>query len=189
MGRGVVGENGHHVLSRVETELNRDPECVTSQLLTMEVWTVQTAALRTGLVQKRRVLVMIDMWSCVLTLFLLDDHCYSLQNIIEIRFSKLLSECSQLEHLANVIWTCSNDSENINCTIACADGYDFDHEIKPYYLCGLDTFYLWDFQTDDNPSGKLPTCQSKCRLWDKLMSDSISYSLLLFIFRLLAHLN
>ena len=65
MGRGVVGENGHHVLSRVETELNRDPECVTSQLLTMEVWTVQTAALRTGLVQKRRVLVMIDMWSCV----------------------------------------------------------------------------------------------------------------------------
>lgn len=46
----------------------------------------------------------------------------------------------------------------MNCTIECADGYDFDHEIKPYYMCGKNTFYLWDFQTDDNPDGKMPAC-------------------------------
>lgn len=46
----------------------------------------------------------------------------------------------------------------MNCSIECADGYDFDHEIKPYYMCGKDTFYLWDFQTDDNPDGKMPAC-------------------------------
>ncbi|XP_062584887.1 uncharacterized protein LOC134246515 [Saccostrea cucullata] len=67
-------------------------------------------------------------------------------------------ECSTLERLENVIWTCNNDSQNINCTIECAAGYDFDHEIKPYYLCGKDTFYHWDFQTDDNPDGKMPYC-------------------------------
>ncbi|XP_048737007.2 sushi, von Willebrand factor type A, EGF and pentraxin domain-containing protein 1-like [Ostrea edulis] len=67
-------------------------------------------------------------------------------------------ECSSLERLDNVIWTCTNDSDNINCTIDCAAGYDFDHEIKPYYLCGIDTFYLWDFQTDDNPDRKMPSC-------------------------------
>lgn len=67
-------------------------------------------------------------------------------------------ECSQLEQLAHVNWTCNNDTENMNCTIECADGYDFDHEIKPYYMCGKNTFYLWDFQTDDNPDGKMPAC-------------------------------
>eukprot|EP00105_Crassostrea_gigas_P019111 XP_011437468.1 PREDICTED: uncharacterized protein LOC105335342 [Crassostrea gigas] len=67
-------------------------------------------------------------------------------------------ECNQLERLAHVNWTCTNDSENMNCSIECADGYDFDHEIKPYYMCGKDTFYLWDFQTDDNPDGKMPAC-------------------------------
>lgn len=46
----------------------------------------------------------------------------------------------------------------MNCTIECADGYDFDHEIKPNYMCGKNTFYLWDFQTDDNPDGKMPAC-------------------------------
>lgn len=25
-------------------------------------------------------------------------------------------------------------------------------------MCGKDTFYLWDFQTDDNPDGKMPAC-------------------------------
>lgn len=25
-------------------------------------------------------------------------------------------------------------------------------------MCGRDTFYLWDFQTDDNPDGKMPVC-------------------------------
>ncbi|XP_061173455.1 uncharacterized protein LOC133182624 [Saccostrea echinata] len=71
---------------------------------------------------------------------------------------RICPECRSLERLENVIWTCTNNSYNTNCTLDCADGYDFDHEIKPYYLCGKDTFYHWDFQTDDNPDGKMPSC-------------------------------
>lgn len=70
-------------------------------------------------------------------------------------------ECAALETLEHTIWTCINDSVGVNCTVDCADDYDFDHTIKPYYFCGQDTFYLWDFQTDDNPYGKTPYCSSE----------------------------
>lgn len=73
----------------------------------------------------------------------------------------LFTECSVLEKLDNVILTCSNDSDGINCTFDCEDGYDFDHDIKSFYYCGKDTFYLWDFQTDDNPDGKTPYCSGE----------------------------
>lgn len=70
-------------------------------------------------------------------------------------------ECAALETLEHTIWTCINDSVGVNCTVDCTDDYDFDHTIKPYYFCGQDTFYLWDFQTDDNPFGKTPYCSSE----------------------------
>ena len=134
----------------------------------MEVWTVQTAALRTGLVLEKNVQVYYQnyVFSLSLSLSIVKFHHKYITgaNKYNQKFHTsewlFALECSELEQRANVIWTCSNDSENINCTIACADGYDFDHEIKPNYYCGIDTFYLWDFQTDDNPGGKMPTCQS-----------------------------
>ncbi|XP_061173458.1 uncharacterized protein LOC133182626 [Saccostrea echinata] len=67
-------------------------------------------------------------------------------------------ECNMLDKLDHAIWVCSNDSGGINCTVDCEDGYEFDHDIKPFYYCGRETFYLWDFQTDDNPNGKTPYC-------------------------------
>ncbi|XP_061166391.1 neurogenic locus Notch protein-like [Saccostrea echinata] len=66
--------------------------------------------------------------------------------------------CSQLMVSEHALLDCVNDTKNLNCTIECENGYDFDHETKPFYLCGEDTFYMWDFQTEDNPDGKTPVC-------------------------------
>lgn len=53
---------------------------------------------------------------------------------------------------------CNNDIENMNCIIECVDGYDFDYEIKLYFMCGKNMFYFWDFQIDDNLDGKMFVC-------------------------------
>lgn len=53
---------------------------------------------------------------------------------------------------------CINDLENMNCFIECVNGYDFDYEIKLFYMCGKDMFYFWDFQIDDNLDGKMFVC-------------------------------
>lgn len=66
--------------------------------------------------------------------------------------------CGNLTVTEHVILECEKNSDNINCTIACEKGYGFDHTIKPFYLCGISTFYYWDFKTSDNPEGKLPQC-------------------------------
>lgn len=69
--------------------------------------------------------------------------------------------CGNLTVTEHVILSCENDTKNINCTISCEEGYDFDHFIKPYYECGEVTYMLWDFKTSDNPDGKLPQCTKK----------------------------
>ncbi|XP_060063503.1 uncharacterized protein LOC132543962 [Ylistrum balloti] len=56
-------------------------------------------------------------------------------------------------------WTTSEDA--VTCSLSCENGYDFDHAAKEIYRCGPDTFHLWDFQTDDNPYGRLPDCTRK----------------------------
>ncbi|KAJ8304925.1 hypothetical protein KUTeg_018508 [Tegillarca granosa] len=66
--------------------------------------------------------------------------------------------CNDLNTTENGILDCRNDTGNINCTYRCKSGYDFDHDPKDFYICGPDTFYLWDFQTKDNPYGRLPSC-------------------------------
>lgn len=48
-----------------------------------------------------------------------------------------------------------------NCTIACNSGFSFDRGVKPYYECGPTTLFLWDFKSDDNPNGDLPTCNRR----------------------------
>lgn len=69
--------------------------------------------------------------------------------------------CGNITVTEHVILSCNNDTDNINCTISCEEGYDFDHSIKPYYVCGEVTYHLWDFKTSDNPDGKLPQCTEK----------------------------
>ncbi|XP_069125648.1 sushi, von Willebrand factor type A, EGF and pentraxin domain-containing protein 1-like [Argopecten irradians] len=68
--------------------------------------------------------------------------------------------CTNLTTPAHAVLDCHWDTSDdaINCSLACEDGYDFDHAAKESYRCGPDTFHLWDFQTDDNPYGRLPDC-------------------------------
>ncbi|XP_033728072.1 uncharacterized protein LOC117317375 [Pecten maximus] len=68
--------------------------------------------------------------------------------------------CKKLTAPDNSILDCiwNTTEEAINCTLSCNHGYNFDHAAKTVFQCGPDTFYLWDFQTDDNPYGRLPAC-------------------------------
>ncbi|XP_062584689.1 sushi, von Willebrand factor type A, EGF and pentraxin domain-containing protein 1-like [Saccostrea cucullata] len=67
--------------------------------------------------------------------------------------------CSPLSAPSNGSLNCSGSPDTgFNCTISCNRGFDFDKGIKPFYECGPNTFFLWDFKSDDNPNGDLPTC-------------------------------
>ncbi|KAK3102731.1 hypothetical protein FSP39_013507, partial [Pinctada imbricata] len=85
--------------------------------------------------------------------------------------TELCPVCSILTAPTNSTLYCSSFSNGtMNCTLQCDDGYDFDHTPKPYYLCGPDTFFLWDYQTDDNVFGRLPYCNA-ISLGDKLTAS------------------
>lgn len=90
------------------------------------------------------------------------------------RYLLFFPVCGNLTVTEHVILSCENDTKNINCTISCEEGYDFDHFIKPYYECGEVTYMLWDFKTSDNPDGKLPQCTSTY--------DNVYLQIILFMF-------
>ncbi|XP_078325464.1 uncharacterized protein LOC111124244 isoform X3 [Crassostrea virginica] len=67
--------------------------------------------------------------------------------------------CSVLDAPENGTLNCTGSPDTgFNCTISCKSGFSFDRGIKPFYECGPTTLFLWDFKTDDNPNGNLPTC-------------------------------
>ncbi|XP_053381797.1 sushi, von Willebrand factor type A, EGF and pentraxin domain-containing protein 1-like [Mercenaria mercenaria] len=66
--------------------------------------------------------------------------------------------CPQISAPMNGSLECVNDTESINCTVSCDDGFDFDIEPLPLYYCGPDTFQEWNYQTDENPERRLPKC-------------------------------
>lgn len=67
--------------------------------------------------------------------------------------------CSVPEAPDNGTLNCTGSPHTgFNCTIACNSGFSFDRGVKPYYECGPTTLFLWDFNSDDNPNGDLPTC-------------------------------
>ncbi|XP_056010712.1 sushi, von Willebrand factor type A, EGF and pentraxin domain-containing protein 1-like isoform X1 [Ostrea edulis] len=67
--------------------------------------------------------------------------------------------CTILEAPSNGSLNCTGSPETgFNCSISCNRGFDFDEGVKPFYECGPNTFFLWDFKTSDNPDGNLPTC-------------------------------
>lgn len=57
--------------------------------------------------------------------------------------------------------SCTNDTESWNCTISCDEGYDFDMAPLDEYVCGPDTFHVWNFETEFNPEKRLPNCIGK----------------------------
>ncbi|KAL3870955.1 hypothetical protein ACJMK2_038980 [Sinanodonta woodiana] len=66
--------------------------------------------------------------------------------------------CPEISPPANGSISCNNDTRNINCTVQCEEGYQFDIEPLDFYLCGEDTAHEWNFQTEDNPNRRLPKC-------------------------------
>ncbi|CAG2206584.1 unnamed protein product [Mytilus edulis] len=66
--------------------------------------------------------------------------------------------CTELVEPGNSSLSCVNNSNTITCVLSCDEGFDFDHDVKEEYVCGNETYYYWDFQTSDNPYGRLPYC-------------------------------
>lgn len=67
-------------------------------------------------------------------------------------------ECSELVPTNHSSLSCTNKSNVIICIQTCDDGYWFDQDERHDYRCGNETYYLWDFQTKDNPYARLPFC-------------------------------
>jgi hypothetical protein len=42
--------------------------------------------------------------------------------------------------------------------MSCDDGFDFDIEPLPLYYCGPQTSQEWNFQNDENPDRRIPSC-------------------------------
>lgn len=74
------------------------------------------------------------------------------------QFDNSFLECTELVEPNNSTLSCVNDSNTITCVLSCDDGFDFDHDVKEEYVCGNETYFYWDFQTNDNPYGRLPHC-------------------------------
>lgn len=85
----------------------------------------------------------------------------------------MIAVCGNLTITEHVLLSCDNNKKNINCTISCEEGYDFDHSIKPFYVCGDITYHLWDFKTLDNPDGKLPQCTGTIHYMSVLTSNQV----------------
>ncbi|KAL5012411.1 hypothetical protein ScPMuIL_010962 [Solemya velum] len=82
--------------------------------------------------------------------------------------------CSVLNPPKNGFIDCDNNTESdtLECTIHCDEGYEFDREPMPMYCCGPETFYTWDFQTEDNPHAQLPSCTEHTNA----MMQTVGYS-------------
>jgi hypothetical protein len=80
----------------------------------------------------------------------------------------LFTVCTMLEAPSNGSLRCTGSPETgLKCSISCNNGFNFDNAVKPIYECGPTTIFLWDFKTDDNPNGNLPSCKPKSRVFQK----------------------
>lgn len=84
--------------------------------------------------------------------------CEGSETEIEICSLEPCRVCTELLEPGNSSLSCVNNSNTITCVLSCDEGFDFDHDVKEEYVCGNETYYYWDFQTSDNPYGRLPYC-------------------------------
>ncbi|XP_076073438.1 uncharacterized protein LOC143045037 isoform X3 [Mytilus galloprovincialis] len=84
--------------------------------------------------------------------------CEGSDTEIEICSLEPCRECTELSEPSNSTLSCVNNSNTITCVLKCNEGFDYDHDVKDKYVCGNETYYYWDFQTDNNPYGRLPYC-------------------------------
>ena len=73
-----------------------------------------------------------------------------------------LSECEELVEPPNSTLSCETNDEMTRCQLKCHVGFDFDHDAQQRFYCGNETYYQWDFQTNNNPYGRLPYCIGTC---------------------------
>lgn len=77
-----------------------------------------------------------------------------------IQYFTLNEACKHWNPPDNASLVCVNETEQggINCTLTCNEGFEFDSLPRNYYFCGLSTFHRWEFETDDNPANRIPSC-------------------------------
>ncbi|KAH3787400.1 hypothetical protein DPMN_165524 [Dreissena polymorpha] len=68
------------------------------------------------------------------------------------------TECIQLRRSHGGIVQCNDTVDIFRCTISCEQGLYFAMPHLPVYECGLATGYLWNYQSDKNPTATLPSC-------------------------------
>ena len=79
-----------------------------------------------------------------------------------IHLRNFLSDCYKDPELDNGDANCTWSGTTRVCKPFCKEGYDFDTDMYlDIVMCGLDTGYTWNIDTEDNPSGQLPSCVSK----------------------------
>lgn len=85
---------------------------------------------------------------------------YQSKNILNVLNISIYVACKHWDAPNNASLICVNESDkdSINCTLTCNEGFDFDSPPRDYYYCGPSTFHLWEFETDDNPTKRVPSC-------------------------------
>ncbi|CAG2241794.1 unnamed protein product [Mytilus edulis] len=103
--------------------------------------------------------------------------CEGSDTEIEICSLEHCRECTELIEPSNSTLSCVNNSNTITCVLDCDDGFDFDHDVKDEYVCGNETYYYWDFQTNNNPYGRLPYCTEVVQSFKMHVDHSAYYDL------------
>ncbi|XP_052237854.1 sushi, von Willebrand factor type A, EGF and pentraxin domain-containing protein 1-like [Dreissena polymorpha] len=66
--------------------------------------------------------------------------------------------CQPLGEIENGTVKCENMTDTIRCNIFCNEDHDFDFVPLEEYVCGPDTFHMWNFESRFNPQRRLPSC-------------------------------
>ena len=53
---------------------------------------------------------------------------------------------------------CTTTGTTRVCRPYCDKNYDFDTDMYLEAVCGLETGYMWNIKTEDNPTGQMPSC-------------------------------
>ncbi|XP_071176296.1 uncharacterized protein [Mytilus edulis] len=78
---------------------------------------------------------------------------------IEADLVLILSLIMEAKHVMELIQKLGTNALNSNLHITLP--YSATNEdVRPHYRCGNETFHLWDFQTEENPYARLPSCSN-----------------------------
>ncbi|KAL3870939.1 hypothetical protein ACJMK2_038967 [Sinanodonta woodiana] len=103
------------------------------------------------------------------------DECEGNESEVVICVKPVCKVCSEPSPLLNgdlnTVW----DGETVHIYPRCHDDYDFDIAPLDDYICGPDTDHEWNFENEDNPYKRLPSCVLKTVAKKNQMKHSYSY--------------